>query len=176
MHNIIQYKNKKPMIDDSAYIDPFCRIIGDVEIGKNVSVWPGAILRGDDGKIIIKKNTAILDHAFLEAPQNNPIIVEQNSIISHGSILHGCKIGKNVLVGIGAIVLDGCTVGDNSIIGAGAVLTPIKKIPARSVVLGMPAKVVKRTSSEEIKKIKEENELIKKKAKEYKNIFAEVVE
>lgn len=164
------------MIDDIAYIDPFCRIIGDVEIGEGCSVWPGAILRGDDDKIIIEKNVAILDHAFLEAPKDKPIVVGQNSIISHGSILHGCKIEKNVLVGIGAIVLDGCVVGNNSIIGAGAVLTPNKKILASSIVLGIPAKVVKKVSEREIEKIKEEHELITKKAEEYKNLFKKVIE
>lgn len=125
------------------------RIIGDVEIGKNSSVWYNAVIRGDSNKVVIGENTNIQDNAVLHQSDNAPLIIGDNVTVGHGAILHGCTIGNNVLIGMGAIILDGAVIEDNCIIGAGALVTQNKIIPAGSLAFGNPAKVVFRITEED---------------------------
>lgn len=168
LHNIIPYKEKAPKYHESAYIDASARIIGGVVIGENAGIWPGAILRGDDGDIFVDKNVNIMDKAFLEAPKEKPVIVREGSLISHGAILHGCKIGKHVLVGIGSIILDNAEVGDYCIIAAGSIVPANKKIPPKSMVVGAPCKVVREVTEEETDKTLQENTNASIKARTYR--------
>lgn len=167
MDNIIPYKDKAPKIHESAYIDMCSKIIGDVSIGENCSVWPDAILRGDSDKIIVERDVVILDKAFLEAPKGFPVSVDEGGLISHCAALHGCQVERDVLIGIGCIVLEGARIGEESIVGAGTVVTPNKEIPPRSFVLGVPGNVLRKVTDEEIERVRREHEEAQKKAEEY---------
>ena len=128
------------------YIAPNATVVGDVHLEENVSVWYGAVLRGDNGAITVGENTNIQDNAVL----HDGVRVGRNCTIGHGAIVHGCTVGDNCLIGMGAIVLNGAVLGDNCIVGAGALVTGKTNAPAGSLLLGSPAKVVKSVSPEQI--------------------------
>ena len=157
---IRQFDKWTPHISNKAIVDELAVIIGNVSIHDFVSIWPGAMIRGGKNAVIIEKNAAIMDRAFIEAHEE--VVVGEGSIISHAAILHGSKIGKNVLVGIGAIVLE-VNIGDNSIVAAGSVVT--KNFDENSFIAGIPAKKVRDVREEEKKGIKETLEEIKENAK-----------
>ncbi len=154
----------KPRIHNSAYIAPTATIIGDVEIEEGASVWDGAVLRGDVSYIKIGKNTNIQDNAVVHVDFNEPTIIGENVTIGHMAVVHAAKIGNNVIVGIHAVILNGAEIGDGSVVGAGAVVTSRTKIPPKSLVLGIPGKVVRQ--GEEIEKMAIENGLIYQKLRE----------
>jgi carbonic anhydrase/acetyltransferase-like protein (isoleucine patch superfamily) len=120
---ITPYGKKAPNIHADAYVDISARIIGDVLIEEGASVWPMAVIRADSAEIYIGKRAAILDLALLEAPEGHPVWIEDETLISHGAIVHGARIQSHALVGIGAIILDGAIISTGSIIGAGSVVT-----------------------------------------------------
>ena len=154
----------KPKIHESAYIAPTATIIGDVEIGEGASVWDCAVLRGDVSYIKIGKNTNIQDNAVVHVDYNEPTIIGENVTVGHMAVVHAAKIGNNVIVGIHAVILNGAEIGDGSVIGAGAVVTSRTKIPPKSLVLGIPAKVVRQ--GEEIERMAIENGLIYQKLRD----------
>ena len=123
----------------AVYIAPNATLVGDVTLGKDVSVWYGAVLRGDSGPITVGEGTNI---------QDNCVIHEKTTIgkyctVGHGAIVHGCTVGDHCMIGMGAIVLNGAVLGDNCLVGAGAVVTGKTNAEPGSVLLGSPAKVVK---------------------------------
>lgn len=126
------------------------KIIGDVTLGDNVSIWYNAVLRGDVCNITIGDNSNIQDCCVVHGQEGKPVVVGKGVSVGHGAILHSCIIGDNSLVGMGAIVLDGVVVGKNCIIGAGAVVTQNTIVPDNSMYLGCPAKFVKFVSDEQI--------------------------
>lgn len=132
--------------DGSVLICDGARVGGDVTLGKGVSVWYNAVIRGDDGAVTVGENTNIQDCAVLHEETH----VGAGCTIGHGAIVHGCTIGDNVLVGMGAIVLNGARIGDNCIVGAGALVTGKMDAPAGSMLLGSPAKVVRPLTEAEI--------------------------
>lgn len=146
---ITPYGDKKPRIHPEAFIDVSVRIIGDVQVEKDASIWPMAVLRASNAQIRIGRGAAVLDLALLEAPEGHPVLVEEEALISHGAIIHGARVQSRALVGIGAIVLDGAVISSGSIIGAGSVIPPGTKIPPNSLVLGVPGKVVRETTPQE---------------------------
>jgi len=145
----------KPRIGKGTYIAPTAVIIGDVEIAEGVSVWDGAVIRGDVSYIKIGKNSNVQDNCVIHVDHNEPAIIGENVTVGHMAVVHGAKIGNNVLVGIHAVVLSGAEIGEGSVIGAGAVVTPETKIPPKSLVLGIPGKVVKQ--GDDIKRMAVEN-------------------
>lgn len=136
-------------IAEWVYIAEGVQIIGDVEIGENSSVWYNAVIRGDSNKIVIGENTNIQDNAVLHENHENALVIGDNVTIGHGAIVHGCTVGNNVLIGMGAIILDGAVIEKNCIIGAGALVTQNKVIPEGSLVFGNPAKVIRQLTEEE---------------------------
>lgn len=143
LQNLIK-KGKEVFIADNA------RVIGRVELGDEVSVWFGAVLRGDIDEIKIGNRTNLQDNVVIHVDKNSPCIIGDECIIGHGAIVHGAKLANNVLVGMHATVLNDVEIGEYSIIGAGAVVSQGVKIPPFSLVLGVPGKVVK-TYDESIK-------------------------
>lgn len=137
------YKNKKPNIHESCFVADNASIIGDVNIGKNSSVWFGAVIRGDEDSINIGENSNIQDNVILHCNEGYPIKIGNYVSVGHGAIVHGATIGDNVIIGMGSIIMDGAVIGDNTMIGAGAVCTENMIIPNGSVAVGMPAKVIK---------------------------------
>jgi carbonic anhydrase/acetyltransferase-like protein (isoleucine patch superfamily) len=141
-------------IPKAAFIAPNATIIGDVEAGSEVNVWYGAVIRADKDQITIGERSNIQDNCVVHTSKGHPVRIGDDVSVGHGAILHGCTIGNTVLIGMGAIVLNGAVIGDNTIIGAGAVVTERKVVPPGSLVLGMPGKVIRTISDEEITGIK----------------------
>lgn len=152
---IIEYENIKPQIDESCFVADSAEIIGRVNIDKNSSVWYGCIIRGDENTIDIGKNTNIQDGTVIHISKEHQTEIGDYVTVGHKAIVHACKIGNNVLVGMGAILLDGVEIEDDVLIGAGSIVTPGKVIPRGSLVLGSPAKVIRELSEEEIKHLKQ---------------------
>jgi carbonic anhydrase/acetyltransferase-like protein (isoleucine patch superfamily) len=124
-------------------------VIGDVTVGKQVGIWFGAVIRADKDRIIIGDRSNIQDNCVVHTSKGFPVTIGNDVSVGHGAILHGCTIGDQVLIGMGAIIINGARVGNGSIIGAGAVITEGKDIPANSVVIGVPGKVVKQADPDQ---------------------------
>ena len=144
---IREFNGKNPQIASSAFVNETAYIAGDVEIGENASIWPGAVIRGDIAKITIGKNTSIEDNCVVHSATD--IIIGDNTIVGHGAVLHCKTIGNNVLIGNNATVLDNAEIGDYSIVAAGSVVAPETQIPAESLAVGVPAKVKGKLSQEQ---------------------------
>jgi len=152
---IRSFNGKTPRIADSAFVSEAAYVVGDVEIGENSSIWPGAVIRGDMGRITIGKNTAIEDNCVIHAgtpqiPWFEDAHIGDNVIFGHGALSNGKYIGNNVIVGIGAKILHDVEIGDYSIIAAGAVATEKMKIPERSFVVGVPGKIKGKISEQQM--------------------------
>ena len=141
MHMDIQISGEPLFVSGNA------TIIGKVTVGKEVGIWFGAVVRADKDQIVIGDRSNIQDNCVVHTSKGFPVIIGKNVSVGHGAILHGCTIQDNVLIGMGAIVLNGAKIGEGSLIGAGAVITEGMTIPARSVVVGIPARVIKQTSA-----------------------------
>ena len=150
------YKDKHPVIHTSVFLAENSIVIGDVEIGEDSSVWYGTVIRGDVNYIRIGKGTNIQDNSVVHVTHDtHPTLIGDFVTVGHRVILHGCKIGNYVLIGMGAVVMDGVEIEDYVLVGAGALLTPNKKFPSGVLVAGFPAKVVRDLKEEEIRLIEE---------------------
>jgi carbonic anhydrase/acetyltransferase-like protein (isoleucine patch superfamily) len=129
--------------NDDYWIAPTAVLIGDVRLARASSIWFGAILRGDNEPIVIGENSNVQDGAVLHTDPGSPLTLGANVTVGHLAMLHGCEIGDNSLIGIGAIVLNGARIGANCLIGAGALITERKIIPDNSLVMGAPGVVVR---------------------------------
>ena len=162
------YKGTFPKIHPTVYMSDNVYVIGDVEIGEDSSLWFGAVVRGDVNYIRIGKRTNIQDNSVVHVTHDTaPTIVGDNVTVGHRVILHGCVLGNNILVGMGAILMDGVEVEENVIIGAGALVTQNKKIPSGVLVAGVPAKVIRDLREEEIRMIEESAQNYV----QYKNVY-----
>lgn len=151
---IVQLENKKPMISDKAYIAENASVIGDVSIDEGCGIWFGAVIRADTGSIRIGKNSNVQDNCVLHADPGGAVVLGDNDTIGHCAVLHGCRIGDNVLVGMSATILNGAEISNDSIVGACSLVTQGKKFPGRSLILGSPAKAVRELSDEEVRSIR----------------------
>lgn len=139
-----------PVVSPKAYVHPTAVLIGDVIIEEGVYIGPFASLRADFGGIHIKKNANVQDNCVIHGFPNSVTMVEEYGHIGHAAILHGCVIGKNVLVGMNSVILDYAEIGENTIIGANSTVKAKAKIPANVLVLGSPAKVIRDLEAKEI--------------------------
>ena len=140
---------RKPRISLAAFVAKDARLMGDVRLGKNSSVFYGAVLRGDIESITIGEGSNVQDGSIIHLADDLPAIVGAYCTIGHGAIVHACKVGDECLIGMRAVVLDGAEIGDQCLIAAGTVVTPRTNIPAGSTVMGTPGKVVRALSAEE---------------------------
>jgi len=140
------------------WVAPSAAVIGRVELAADVSVWFGAVIRGDNEPISIGARTSIQENCVLHVDPGFPMTIGEDCTIGHLAMLHGCTIGNSVLVGIGAIVLNGARIGEGSIIGAGALVTEGREVPPGSVVFGSPGKVVRQVADADRALIKEGTE------------------
>ena len=154
--------------DDNVLICEGAVVVGDVRLAKGVSVWYNAVIRGDEGPIVVGENTNIQDGAVLHTGIDRLLSIGSGCTIGHNAVVHGCTIGDYVLVGMGSIVMDGARIGDNCIIGAGALVTGKMDAPAGSMLLGAPAKVVRPLRQEEIDMIHEDAEIYLRNAELYR--------
>lgn len=125
------------------WVAPDAHVIGKVRIAEGVGIWFGAVIRGDNELIRVGADTNIQEHAMLHTDMGFPIEIGAGCTIGHGAILHGCTLGDNVLVGMGAIVLNGAKIGAGSLVGAGALVTEGKEFPPGSLIVGSPAKAIR---------------------------------
>ena len=140
---ILEYKGILPEISPDAFVAPSADIIGRVKIAADASVWFGAVIRGDEAPISIGEGSNVQDNAVLHCDHQSPMNIGHNVTVGHGAIVHGATIGDNVLIGMGAVILNGAKIGDNCIVGAGAVVKENADIPADSMLVGVPAKVIR---------------------------------
>lgn len=139
-----------PKVGNEVFIAPGAMVVGDVTLEDGVSVWYQSTIRGDDAPIFIGKNSNIQDNAVLHVDTGISLRIGEGTSVGHAAILHGCNIGDNTLVGMGAIVLNGAKIGNNCIIAAGALVTQNKEIPDGSLVVGSPGKVIRELTEEEV--------------------------
>lgn len=145
---------KEPSIHPDTFIAESADIIGDVIVDEGSSIWYGAVARGDINTIRIGKFSNVQDNVTLHVGNDDPLVIGEYTSIGHNAVVHGSTIGNNCLIGMGAIVLSGAVIGDNCIVGAGSVVTEGMKIPANSLVIGIPAKIKREVSEEEIASLK----------------------
>ncbi|MBQ8119008.1 MAG: gamma carbonic anhydrase family protein [Lachnospiraceae bacterium] len=141
---------KYPKIHPSAYIAPGAVVLGDVTVGEDVGIWYNAVVRGDRGPIVIGRGSNIQDNATVHLDDPYPVTIGENVTIGHGAIVHGCTIGDNTLVGMGAILMNGARIGKNCIVAAGALMTQGMEVPDGMLVMGSPAKVKRPVTEEEL--------------------------
>lgn len=152
-----EYRGIWPKISDKAFVAENASVIGEVEIGDDSSVWFGAVIRGDEAPIKIGRGSNVQDNVVLHCDMGSPMDIGDNVTIGHGSIVHGAIIGSNTLIGMGAIVLDGARIGEGCIIGAGAVVKERAEIPAGSLVVGVPGKVVREVKPEQAETLRRQS-------------------
>ncbi len=139
-----------PVVDPSSYVHPAATVIGDVIIGPDCYIGPSAVLRGDFGRLILKKGANMQDTCVMHGFPGTDTVVEVNGHIGHGAVLHGCHIGENALVGMNAVVMDGAVVGHSAMVAAMSFVKAGMVIPDRHLVAGTPAKLLRELSEEEI--------------------------
>ena len=158
----------KHLYKNATFIAPNATVIGSISLEEGVSIWFGAVLRADKDVISIGSQSNIQDNCVIHTSSGHPTTVGSGVSVGHGAILHGCRVADNVLVGMGAIVLNGAYIGEGSIIGAGAVVTEGKVVPPRSLVLGVPGKVVGEVSDEQYQSILQNAQAYVDLAREYR--------
>jgi carbonic anhydrase/acetyltransferase-like protein (isoleucine patch superfamily) len=147
---IYQYDALIPAIHAETFVAEDSTVIGDVTLEQGVSIWPQAVLRGDNEPIVIGQNSNIQEGAVLHADPGFALTVGMGVTVGHQAMLHGCTIGDGALIGIQAVVLNGAVIGKNCLVGAGAVVTEGKVFPDNSLIIGAPAKVLRELSPEAI--------------------------
>lgn len=147
---IYEFKGLRPVIHETSFIHPLAVVIGNVIIGKNVYVGPGAVLRGDWGAIIIDDGCNVQENCVVHMFPGVTVHLKESAHIGHGAVVHGATIGKNCLVGMNSVIMDNVDLGEECIVGALTFIKSDEKIPARSLVVGNPAKIVKQVTDEMI--------------------------
>ena len=153
---------------DSIVICSGAQVIGDVELGEDVSIWHGAVVRGDTDSITIGNRSNVQDNCVVHCTKGFPVEIGENVSVGHGAVVHGCKLDDNVLIGMNATVLNGAHISRNSIVGAGAVVSEGKEFPEGSLILGVPAKAVKEVSPQQIEMIQNNADNYVRLSKQYK--------
>lgn len=140
-----------PVVDPSAYVHPSAVLIGDVIVGPGCYVGPCASLRGDFGRLILERGANLQDTCVMHGFPGTDTVVEEDGHIGHGAVLHGCRVGRNALVGMNAVIMDNAVIGEEAIVAASAFVKAGMEIPPRMLVAGMPAKLVRALTDEEIR-------------------------
>jgi len=169
-----EFEGKKPSINSETFIPPEAVLIGDVEIDTGCYVGAGAVLRGDIGSIRIGEGSNVQENCVIHTFPDKSTILHPDTHIGHGCILHGCEICSNVLVGMGSVIADGVKINSNCLIGAGSFVSFQEEIPSNSVVVGSPAKVIKKINPEQLEQIASGREIYQELAKRYLKSFREI--
>ncbi|WP_404309403.1 gamma carbonic anhydrase family protein [Neorhodopirellula lusitana] len=170
---VVTTQTDHSLIDDSAFIAPCATVLGEVVIGEGVSVWFGAVMRGDTERIEIGAGANVQDKCVLHCDPGKPCIIGKGVTIGHAAVVHGATVEDGALIGIGAIILNGATIGRGAIIGAGALVTENTEIPAGMLAVGSPAKPIKPVSEDLAKRCEENSAHYVKLGKEYKRQYQE---
>jgi carbonic anhydrase/acetyltransferase-like protein (isoleucine patch superfamily) len=165
---IYSFKGKTPQIHPTAYVAPGAQIIGDVVLEENASVWFNAVLRGDNAQIRIGKGSNIQDGTVVHVDPGYPVNVGEYVTVGHNVTLHGCTVEDGALIGMGATLLNGSVIGKNSLIAAGALISEGKKFEPEMLAAGVPAKTLRKLSSEHVERMRRGTENYIEKGKLYK--------
>jgi len=147
------YDGHSPRVDRTAFVHPASEVIGKVRIGPEASVWPFAVLRADVDSIVVGRGTNIQDLVVVHCRPGRPAVLGRGVTVGHRAILHGARIGDGCLIGMGSVVME-AVLGKECLVAAGAVVPPGARIPARSMVMGVPAKVIRKLRPEELRAIR----------------------
>lgn len=170
---LFPYKGISPRVDPTVFVAPTASVIGDVSVGAESSIWYGTVIRGDVMAIRIGARTSIQDNTVMHATGGwAETVVGDEVTVGHSVILHGCRIGSRVLVGMGSIVLDEAEIGDGSLLGAGSLVTARTKIPPGVLAHGRPAKVARDLKPEELENILEASRLYVRYGREHRESIA----
>jgi carbonic anhydrase/acetyltransferase-like protein (isoleucine patch superfamily) len=164
------FQGKTPVISSGAFVSQAAYIVGDVEIGVGTNVWPGTVIRGDTGHIIIGKNTSVQDNCVIHSGQEPEpdVSIGDEVQIGHGAVIHARKIGSHVLIGMNATILPGAEIGDYCIIGAGCVVGTDMKVPDNSFVVGVPGKIKGKATAEQLRWVEEASVEYAERGRQYK--------
>lgn len=147
---IYEFQGYIPVVHESSFVHPLAAVTGNVIIGKDCYIGPGAAIRGDWGQIILEDGVNVQENCTVHMFPGKSITLKESAHIGHGAIIHGANIGRNVLVGMNTVIMDDAEIGDESIVGAMAFVKATTKIPKRSLVVGNPAKVIKEVTDDMI--------------------------
>lgn len=150
MANIFEFNGYRPVIDKTAFIHPNATVTGNVIIGKNVYIGPGAAIRGDWGQIIIEDGCNVQENCTIHMFPGTTVLLKESAHVGHGAIIHGATLGKNCLIGMNSVIMDNAVIGDECIVGALSMVAAEMVVEKRKVVVGNPAKVIKDVSDEMI--------------------------
>jgi carbonic anhydrase/acetyltransferase-like protein (isoleucine patch superfamily) len=165
-----RFRGKRPQIDPTAFVAESAQLIGDVRLGPESSVWFHTVLRGDDNFIEVGAGTNVQDGSIVHVENDRtPTVIGRDCVIGHNAIIHGCTIGDGCLIGMGAIILSGARLGANCIVAAGAVVPEGREFPARSLLMGVPAKALRAITDEELAGISRGARHYRELAREYRN-------
>ena len=162
-----KFGDKVPKVSKDVYLAPGSQVIGDVILKKGASVWFNSVIRGDLDQIEIGELTNIQDGCVCHVDKGYPIKIGDYVTVGHRAILHGCKVGDNTLIGMGATIMNGVEIGDNCVIAAGALIPEGKTIPSKSLVIGVPGKIARELSEEELSNLSDSAKSYHEKAQEY---------
>lgn len=168
---IVPYKGDKPELDPTVFVAPGAKVIGDVRVREESTIWFNTVLRGDEGPITIGRRCSIQDNSTIHLYEGAPVVVEDEVTVGHNVILHGCKVGKRSIIGMGSTILDHAEIGEECIIGANTLIPSGKKIPPRSLVVGSPGKVVRELSEKDLELIQLSIDSYVQKGYDYREIF-----
>lgn len=158
---------KQPSISKTAFVAAEATLIGDVSLGEQASVWPGAVIRADNEPILIGNESNVQEGAVLHTDPGFPLTLGDRVTVGHQAMLHGCTIGEGSLIGIQAVVMNGAVIGRNCLVGAGALITEGKQFPERSLITGVPGKVVRQLTDEDVASLAASASVYSGKAGEY---------
>ncbi|RAW18256.1 gamma carbonic anhydrase family protein [Paenibacillus taichungensis] len=166
---IIPYKGIQPQLHPSVYMAEGAKLIGDLTMGEESTIWFNAVLRADLAPIVIGRRCNIQDNAVGHVNTDQPLILDDDVSVGHSAIIHGCRIGTGSLIGMGAILLNGAEIGEYTLIGAGSVVTENTKIPPYTLALGTPAKVIRELTDADLERMSRTTLGYVSKGKEYRS-------
>ncbi len=144
------FNGLRPIVHPTAFVHPQANVTGDVWIGAHVYIGPGAVLRGDWGRIIVKDGANVQENCVIHVFPGYDVLLEESAHIGHGAIVHGAHVGRNVLIGMHAVLMDKASIGEESIVGALCFVPSGMEIPKRSVVVGNPARIIKEVTDDQL--------------------------
>jgi carbonic anhydrase/acetyltransferase-like protein (isoleucine patch superfamily) len=147
---LLDYREYSPKVGHPVFLAPGCQVIGQVTLEDYVSIWFNAVLRADHDRIVVGWGSNLQDNVVVHVDRGRPCLIGREVVVGHGAILHGCRVDDRVLVGMGAILLSGAHIGEGSIVAAGSLVPEGREVPPRSLVMGSPARVVRTVSDEEV--------------------------
>ena len=172
--SIYKLGNDQPNIDATAWVAAEASVFGKATLARNVSVWPGAVIRADNEPIHVGEGSNVQEGAVIHTDKGFPTVIGDHVTVGHQAMLHGCKVGDGSLIGIQAVVLNGAVIGKECLVGAGAIVTEKKVFPDRSLILGAPAKVVRQLTDEEAAKLASGSDTYSRRGGHFKSALVKV--